>query len=88
MIDDNRPPVGKGLDRVTDIARHDRNYSCSRYLGHAVDGYLKLTLDHLVDLFLGMKVLVNGRTADEVVVRESHARRVKNNVPSNRAIAR
>jgi hypothetical protein len=49
MVDDYDPPVGEGLDRMTDIARHDRNQACSGDLGHAVDGHLKLALDHLVD---------------------------------------
>src|SRR5579864_8551333 len=77
MIDDNRPPVSKGLDRVPGIARHDRNYTCARDFGHAVDRHLQLPLDHFVDLFLNMRVLVNGRTAREVIMRKSHVWGVK-----------
>jgi hypothetical protein len=37
----------------------------------------KLTLDHLIDFFLGVEVFVNGRSLHEVVVRECHAGRVE-----------
>ena len=77
MIDDNRPPVAESLDRVTDMAPFNRNQPRSRDLGHAVGGQLKLTLDYLADLFLSIKVLVNQRTAREVVMREGHVGRVK-----------
>jgi hypothetical protein len=41
------------------------------------DGDLKLALNHLVDLFLRMEVLVNGRATLEVVMRECHAAKWK-----------
>jgi hypothetical protein len=59
------------------IRRDDRNQARSGALGHAVYGYFELTLDHLIDFFLRMEVLVNGRAALEVVVRECHARGVE-----------
>ena len=77
VIDDNRPSVGESSDRMTDIARYYRNQGCSGDLGHAVNGHLKLPLDHLVDLFLSMKVLVNGGTLLEIVMRERHISRVE-----------
>src|SRR5712664_3805409 len=77
MVDDYRLSVREGLDGMTGIAGYDRNEACSRDLGDAVDGHLKLAFDHLVDLFLGMKMLVNGGTAREVVVREGHIGRVE-----------
>src|SRR5580704_12730032 len=72
MVDDYDPAVGEGLDRMTDIARHNRNQTCAGDLGHAVDGHAKLALYHLVNFFLSMNVLMNGRTAREVVVCECH----------------
>jgi len=77
MVDDDRPSVREGLDRMADIARHDRNQARSRDLGHAIDGHLELALDHLIDFFLGMEVFVYGRAAREGVVCECHARRVE-----------
>src|SRR2546423_947767 len=46
-------------------------------LGHGINGYLEYTRDHLIDLVLQMKVLAKGSAAHEVVMRESHARRVE-----------
>src|SRR5580704_7184828 len=77
MVDDYDPAVGEGLDRMTDIARHNRNQTCAGDLGHAVDGHAKLALYHLVNFFLSMNVLMNGRTAHEVVVCECHISRVE-----------
>lgn len=41
------------------------------------DGYLELALNRLVDFFLWMVVLVNGRAPHEVVMRERHALRME-----------
>jgi hypothetical protein len=49
-------------------------------LGRTVDGHFELTLDDLVDFFLRMEVLVNGRAAYEIVVRKRHALRME--IPS------
>jgi|ERR1700726_175519 len=54
-----------------------RDQAGSGDLGRAVDGDLKFALDHLVDLLLSMEVLVDGRATLEVIVRESHARRME-----------
>src|SRR5579864_4442074 len=62
---------------MADITRHDGHHARSRDLSHAVDGHLQLTLDHLIDFFLRMEVLVNGGAAREVVMRECHARRME-----------
>ncbi len=43
----------------------------------AVDRHLKFSLDYFVDFFLRMEMLVNGRAAHEIVMREGHARRVE-----------
>jgi hypothetical protein len=45
------------------IARYNRDQARLRDLGYAVDGHFELTLDDLVDFFLRMEVLVNGRAA-------------------------
>ena len=76
-VDDDDAPVREGFDRMPDISQDDGNQACPGDLRHAVDGHLKLTLDHLVDLFLGMEVLVNGGAAREIVVRKRHTRRVE-----------
>ena len=52
------------------VRRHNRNQTDSGDLSHAVDGYLKFALDHLVDFLLGMEVFVNRRTAPKLVVCE------------------
>ena len=46
-------------------------------MSHAVDGQFQFALDHLVNLFLRMKVFMNGRATLEVVMREGHIRRVE-----------
>jgi hypothetical protein len=53
MVDDYYPPVAEGFDRMTDIARYDRNHADPGDLGVAVDGHLKLSLDDTV-LVLGL----------------------------------
>jgi len=65
---------------MADIARYNRDQARLRDLGYAVDDHFELTLDDLVDFFLRMKVLVNGRAALEIVVRKRHALRVE--IPS------
>jgi hypothetical protein len=70
IVDDDGPAVGEGLDRMADITWDDCNQARSRDLSQAVDGHFELALNHLVDLFLRMEVLVNGRAALEFVVRE------------------
>src|SRR6266481_5346196 len=84
IVNDDGPAIGEGLNRMAHINRYDSDQAGSGDLGCAVDGYLKLALDHLVDLFLRMEVLVNGRAALEVVMRECHARRVENSVHTSR----
>ena len=59
IVDDDRPAVGEGFDVMADATWHDRYHARPGDLGHAVDGQLELTLDHFVDFFLRMEVLVN-----------------------------
>src|ERR1700681_3927991 len=77
MVHDDGSAVGQRPDRMAGIGRDDRNQSGSGDLSHAVDGDLELALDHLIDLFLRMEVLMDGRAAREVVVSERHARRME-----------
>src|ERR1035438_7789138 len=77
MINNDCPPVRERFDRMTGVARHDRHQSRPCDLADAVDGHLELAIDHLVHLLLGMKVLVNGGAAREVVMRKCHACRVE-----------
>jgi len=87
IINDDDPAVGKGLHGMADVARHDRDDARSDDLDLAVNGHLKFTLDHLIDLFLRMEVLVNGRATLEVVVRERHARRLEiASIPARQAL--
>jgi hypothetical protein len=60
IVNDDGPAIREGLDRMAHITRHDGDQAGSYDLGCAVDGYLKLTIDHLIDLFLRMEVLMNG----------------------------
>jgi len=62
---------------MADVRRHDRHQTRSGDLGHAFYGYLEFALDHLVDFFLRMEVLVNRRTAGKVVVGKCHVLRVE-----------
>src|SRR5664279_2976135 len=62
---------------MADVSRHDRHYTRLCDLCHFVDGHLEFALDHFIDFLLRMEMLVDGRAAREVIVRESHARRVK-----------
>jgi hypothetical protein len=68
IVNDDRPAIGEGLDRMAYITWHDRNQTSSGDLDYAVDGHLELALDHLVNLFLKMKMLVNRRTTFKVFV--------------------
>ena len=68
-------------------SRHDRDHASSGDLCHPIDGHLKLTLDHFVDFFLRMEMLVNKRAAHEIVMRESHAWGVKMaSIPTRQAL--
>ncbi len=44
----------------------------TRDLSCAVDGYLEFALDHFVNHFLQMEMLVNSGAAFEVVMRDGH----------------
>src|SRR5258706_14457660 len=72
---------------MASVGRHDRDQAGAGDHGHAVDGDLELALDHLIDFFLGMEVLVNGRAAREVVGGERYVRRMeKATVPAGQAL--
>src|ERR1700738_2423322 len=72
---------------MADVCWHDRNQTRSGDPGHAVDGYLEFALDHFIDFFLRMEVLVNRRTARKVVVRECHVLRMEiSSVPTRQAL--
>ena len=77
MIYDNYSSIGQGFDRMANIARHHCDQPRFHDLNHAVDGHFEFTLDDLVDFFLRMEVLVNNRTAPEIVVRKRHVLGVK-----------
>src|SRR5208282_1143614 len=77
IVNDDGPAIGEGLDGMARITGHDGHQTRAGNLRYAVDGHLQLALDHLVDLFLRMEVLVNCRAPLEVVMRKRHARRVE-----------
>jgi hypothetical protein len=59
VVNDDGSAIREGLDRMARITWHDRDQAGSYDLGCAIDGHLKRALDHLVDLFLRMEVLMN-----------------------------
>src|ERR1700730_13055746 len=72
---------------MADITRYDCNQARSGDLGKAVDGYFEFALDHFINFFLRMEVLVNRRPARKIVVRERHVLRVEiSSVPVWRAL--
>jgi len=77
IVDDDGSAVGQRFYRMAHITRNDGDQTRSGDLSRAVDGHLKLAFDHLVNFFLRMEVLVNGRATGEVVMRERHARRLE-----------
>src|SRR5579871_4138220 len=77
VVHDDRFAVRERSDGVARVARDDRYSTRSADLGNAVNGYLELTLDHFVYFFLHMGVLVDRRTAHEMVMRDGHVRGMK-----------
>jgi len=77
VIDNDQFPIGERFDRVLHITRNDTNHAGFGDLRHAIHRQLQLAFDYFVDFFLWMRVLVNGRPALEVIMREGHVRRMK-----------
>jgi hypothetical protein len=77
MVHDKQTPIRQRSDGMAAVCGHNGNDAWLCNPGYSVDGYLKLTLNHFVDLFLRMEVFVNRRSGCELVVRERHAARVK-----------
>ena len=53
IIHDDGPAVGEGLDRMSNVGRHDRDQAGAGNLGRAIDGHFEFSLNHLIDFFLG-----------------------------------
>ena len=68
IVDDNRFGVGERLDGMSHVGRHNANEARPHDLGRIADRQLELAFDHLVHFLLRMSVLVNGRTAHELIV--------------------
>jgi hypothetical protein len=64
-------------EAVRDLAQTHEEIEGSGDIHHSVYGDLEFALDHLVNFFLRMEVLVNGGAAREIVMRKRHTRRVK-----------
>lgn len=77
IVDDDGATVSEGFYGMTHIAGDDGYHARGDNLGFAVDGYFHLSLDHFINFFLRMEVLVNGGAASEFIMRERHAWRVK-----------
>ena len=72
---------------MTDVSGHYCNQTRPDNLHDSIDGHLKFAFDHLVDLFLGVEVLVNGCPAHEVVVCKGHTGRMEiTTAPSGQAL--
>src|SRR5262249_15178975 len=72
VIDNDRRTVSKGPLRVASICRYNRHHTRPGDMGDAFNGQLELALNHLIDFFLRMEMLVNGGAALEFVVRDGH----------------
>ena len=48
IIDDDGLAVSESLDRMADVAGHDRNQTRPDDLSHVVDGHLEFALDHFI----------------------------------------
>lgn len=68
-----RPSVRR-FDRMASIRRHDRDHARSHDLHYTIDGHLEFAVDHFIHFFFRMEVLVDRRSASEVIVRECHVR--------------
>lgn len=77
MVHDDQPPVRESLHRMSGVTGHDCNQTGLYEVGYTVHIDLQFTLDHFVNLFLGMKMLMDRGAACEVVMREGHVGRVK-----------
>src|SRR5437762_14102273 len=73
IVNDDCATIAQSFDRVGDVARYDSHHTRSCNLLHAVNRQFQFTLDDLVDFLLRMEMLVDGRAALEIVVRERPA---------------
>ncbi|MGA8622655.1 MAG: hypothetical protein WB660_29550 [Candidatus Sulfotelmatobacter sp.] len=71
------PAIGKGFHGMARVGWNDCDYASSRHLPYPVDSPLKFALNHLINFFLRMEVLLNGCTPSELVMGEHHARRME-----------
>ncbi len=76
VVHDNKTPVRQSSDGMSNVGGHNGNDAGLRNLSFSVDGQFKFTLDHFINLFLPVKVLMNLGTGCELVMCERHARRV------------
>lgn len=77
IVNDDGATIRQSFDRVAHIAWHNPHHARSSNLLGSVDGQFEFTFNDLVDFFLRVEMLVDRRTAFEVVVGERHARRMK-----------
>jgi len=77
MVDYDCPAICECFDRMRHARRHDGNQPRASNLCNTVDRHLKFPLDHFVNLFLRMEMLVDRRAAYEVIMCERHTGRVK-----------
>src|SRR5262249_55863464 len=77
IVHDNGSTVSKSLDGMWYVTWQDCDYAWWEDLSNPLDGHFEFALDHLIDLFLRMKMLMNRRTTHKFVVRECHVRRVE-----------
>src|SRR5215510_434814 len=77
MVDYDGPAVCQGFDRMRNTAGHDCHHVGFDNPGHAINGDFKLALDHFIDLFLRMKMFMDGSASHKIVVREGHAGRME-----------
>ena len=59
VVHDNQTPVTQCFDGVTTVCGHDGNHVWLQNLRYSIDGHLQFPLDHFIDFFFGMEVLVN-----------------------------
>src|SRR5579864_973651 len=62
---------------MADASRDDGHEPRTDNLRDTVDRHFKFSVDHFVDFFLRMEMLVNRCAAREIVMRERHAGRVE-----------
>ena len=77
VIDDNSSHIAKGLDGMRSIWRNNRGTSGTSDPG--LTGYrdLKLAIDDIPDLIIGMRMFMDSSASRNRVIREGHVRGVE-----------